>query len=172
MTETALILTSLVCAPLTHRHIHGRQSNADSCLELWTFSRHCACIRVADFQSQHSMEVSGHLHVPAGLLPEGAPVPIEQEEALAAEMVWTVFGEGKGFFSHAGFGAQTVQPAVRSGRTPRRARKRWSCLLNSRLPPRRKREFRSSAMLRNVYLYLVTDVSGKPIDLIFKGQAI
>jgi hypothetical protein len=39
-----------------------------------------------------------------------------------------------------------------------------------RLPPQCKWDIRSSGMLRGVYWWLVTDVSGQPIGLVFKGQ--
>ena len=40
------------------------------------------------------------------------------------------------------------------------------------LPPRCKSDLHASAMLRNVDWYLVTGVSGQPIFLVFKDQAI
>ena len=39
-------------------------------------------------------------------------------------------------------------------------------LRNSRIPPRCKRDFRSCGVLRNADLYLFTDVSGRPVNLV------
>ena len=45
-------------------------------------------------------------------------------------------------------------------------------MFDLRHPPRRKRDLRSSGMLRGVNWYLVSGVSGQPIQPIFKGPAV
>jgi len=41
------------------------------------------------------MEISGQLHIPAALLQENNPLPIEQEVEWAPEPVWTFWGRKK-----------------------------------------------------------------------------
>ena len=170
-----LLYSRLSSVPLSipSPNIHGRHRNAVSCLELWRYSRPCA-----HTGSRSTAPPDPNLNIwwkrvaifaPRPVYsPISVSVPIQQGEPWAPEPVWTVFGEGKCFAPLLDWRTRPSSDTAQC--SLRRMCRRWRCLHDFRLPPRRKQIF---DLLRCYKSYTCSyRLFGTTYQSHLKGQAV